>query len=237
MWRAAPAGIRTPASAADRAEGRASGQDDPVGVDRAVVRLDPGDPPAAICRGRRAEGPEGGPLTQLHARGPHRERVRSDVPWRVDGPVAGGVAPAAMADGRQGHGRRRGLGGVEPGDIEPRRLLHADPLTTGPLVVLGHRQDQVAELAEAGIGAVRGRLAAIEVDRPATERHRRRCPALGPDDAGRTRRGTHPDQATLEDDHPARAVGRGEDRRPAADRPRPDDHQVRAVSHRSLRVV
>ena len=131
--------------------------------------------------------------------------------------------------------------GVEPGDVEAVRALHRDPFATGPLVVLGDGQDQVAELAEARVGAVGGLLAVVEVDRPATEGDRRRGAALRPDHAGRPGRGAHPDQAALEDDDASDAARPGEDRRPATDRPGPDDHQVspiRAIGtppHRSPR--
>ena len=79
---------------------------------------------------------------------------------------------------------RRGLGRGQPADVEALGLLHRDALAAGPLVVLGDREDQVAQLAEAGVGADRLGLAAVEVDRPAAERDGRRRPALGPDDPG-----------------------------------------------------
>ena len=41
----------------------------------------------------------------------------------------------------------------QPADVEACRLLHRDPLAAGPLVLVGDREDQVAELAEAAVGA------------------------------------------------------------------------------------
>ena len=134
-----------------------------------------------------------------------------------------------MAGRRQGDGGGRGLVRVEPGDVEPVRALHRHPFATGPLVVLGDGEDQVAELAEARVGAVGGSLAVVEGDRPATERDRRRGAALRPDHAGRPGRGAHPDEPALDDDDAADAARPGEHGRPATDRPGPDDHQVSPI--------
>ena len=57
--------------------------------------------------------------------------------------------------------------------------------TAGALIVLGHGEDEIAVLDEAGVRAIRAGLAAIEVDRPATEGHRRGGAALRAHDAGR----------------------------------------------------
>ena len=110
-------------------------------------------------------------------------------------------------------------------------MLHRDPFPAEPHVLVGRGKDQVAELAEARIGPVGGRLAPVEVDRPATERDGRRRAALGPDDAGRSRRRAHSRQPALDDDDPADPGGRCEDRRPATDRAGPDDDQIRALDH------
>ena len=212
---------------ADLAQRRATGQQDTLGRDRAGVGLDP-DHPGSV----EAKPPERRPLAQLHARCLHRERVRPDVPRRVDRAVGGQEAAPAMAGRRE---RRDGLDGLlarEPADVEPFAALHRDAFAPGPFVVLGHREDQVAELAEARIRPVGRLLAAVERDGPAAERDRGRRAALRPDDARRAGRGAHPDEAALEDDDAPEARGLREDRRPAADRPAADDDQVCRIGHR-----
>ena len=74
--------------------------------------------------------------------------------------------------------------------------------------------EQILQLVESGytlvrpqIGPVGGLLAAVEVDRPAAERDRRRRPALGAHDARGPRRGAHPGQPAL-DDHDPIGAGR-----------------------------
>ena len=60
------------------------------------------------------------------------------------------VAAAAMAVRAEGRGRSAAASAASSQrDVEPGRPLHRDPLAAGALVLLGHRQDQVAELAEA----------------------------------------------------------------------------------------
>ncbi len=220
VWRAAPTGMRTPAR---RPTARRPGPPvsrtrsvsiTPASVSTATTRV----PPSRV--GRRAQAGEGRPLAQLDARRLHRERIGADVARRVDRAVGRGEAAAAMTVGRQRDGGRRGLRGIEPGHVEPGRLLHRDALAPGPLVVLGHGQDQVAVAAEPGIRAVGGLLAVVEVDRPAPERDRGRRAALRPHDAGRPRRGAHPGQAALERRRRARA--RRPSRRPTpSHRPSP----------------
>ena len=220
-WRAAPAGIRSPAS---RPTSRSDGppvSSDTLRRDRAGVGLDP-DHPGSV----EAKPPERRPLAQLHARCLHRERVRPDVPRRVDRAVRGQEAAPAMTGRRE---RRDGLDGLlarKPADVEPLAPLHRDALAPGPFVVVGHREDQVAELAEARIRPIGRLLAAVERDGPAAERDRGRRAALRPDDARRAGRGAHPDEAALEDDDAPETRGLREHRRPAADRPAADDDQV-----------
>ena len=122
--------------------------------------------------------------------------------------------------------------GVQPAHIgQAGGVLHRDALVPEPFVLLGHGEDEVAELAKAGVGAVGRRLAAVEVDRPATERDGGGRPALRADDAGRPGRGAHPGQAALDDDDAPDAGLGGEHRRPAADRSRPDDHEIGSFRH------
>ena len=233
MWRAAPAGMRRPASAPTAcSDGPPVSRTRSVSID-AGGRLDAGDARPSVVE---AQTGERGPLAQLHAGPLHRQRVGAHVARRVDVAVARPIAAAAMAGrGREsGHRSRRPRPAIsQRTSVRPAVVLHRDALATESLVLLGRREDEVAELAEARVGAVGGRLTAVEVDRPATERHRRRRAALGPDDAGRARRRAHPDEAAFEHDDPTDPVRRGEDRRPAADRARPDDDQVRSLRHRS----
>ncbi len=107
-------------------------------------------------------------------------------------------------------------------------MLHRDPLATGPLVVLGHGEDEVAELAEAGVGAVGRLLAAVEVDRPAAEGDRGGRPALGADDAGRPRRWRPGPAGPAPGRRPAR-------RRPPARTPRPSRRACRRRRRRGRR--
>ena len=212
---------------ADLAQRRATGQQHALGRDRAGVRLDPNDPGPV-----EPKPPERRPLAQLHARRLHRERVRPHVPWRVDGAVGREEAAPAMTGRCE---RRDGLGGLvarKPADVQPLAPLHRDAFAAGTLIVVGHREDQVAELAEARIRPVLRLLAAVELDGPTAERDRGRRAALRPDDARRAGRGTHPDEAALEDDDAPDARGLREDRRPAADRPATDDDQVCRIGHR-----
>ena len=97
VWRTAPAGIRMPGQPADRAEARAAGQDHALRRDRAGVRLDADDPPAAAGARLGPEAREGRPLAELDARLLHRERVGPDVAGRVDVAVGLEIAAAAMA--------------------------------------------------------------------------------------------------------------------------------------------
>ena len=77
---------------------------------------------------------------------------------------------------------RNAVNVVEPRDVQPGGALHGDAFATGSLVVLGDREDQVAELTEARIGAIRLVLAVVEVDRPSPQRDRGGRSALRPDD-------------------------------------------------------
>ena len=232
MWRAAPAGIRTPAA---RPTARSDGP--PVSRTRSVA-IGPALVSTPITRrpppgvGTTQEAEERRPLAQLDARRLHRERVGTDVARRVDVAVGREEAAAAVAVRGERRDERRGLGRGQPADVEALGLLHRDALAAGPLVVLGDREDQVAQLAEAGVGADRLGLAAVEVDRPAAERDGRRRPALGPDDPGGAGARAHPGEAPLEDDDPAGAVRLREVRGPAADRARADDDEVGLVGRR-----
>ncbi len=174
----------TPASApTERSEGP------PVSRTRSAsigprVGFDARDAPCAVRPGRRAQPGERRPLAQVDPGRLHRERVGADVARWIDRAVAGPEAPAAVAGRRQGDGPRRCLGRLEPLDVEPVRTLHRDTLATGALVLVGHGEDEVAEPAKPGIGAVGGALALVERHGPAPERDRRRRAALGADDAG-----------------------------------------------------
>ena len=216
-----------PGQPADLAQRRAAGQQHTFGRDRAGVGLDPDDPGPV-----EAEPSERRPLAQLHARRLHRERVRPDVPRRVDRAVGRQEAAPAMTGCCERRDDLDGLLAGQPADVEPLAPLHRDAFAPGPFVVVGDREDQVAELAEAGIRPVGRLLAAIERDGPLAERDRRRRAALCPDDACRAGRGAHPEQAALEHDNALEARGFREDRRPAADRPAADDDQVCRFGHR-----
>ena len=147
--------------------------------------------------------------------------------------VGGEMAAAPVAGRGQGRDLRRRLGGCQPADVQPLRTLHGDPLAAEALVVLGHREDQVAELAKPAVGPDLGGLATIEVDRPAAERDGRRRSALRPDDARGAAAGTLPGEPTVQDHDPADARGLREPARPAADRAGADDDEIGAleVSH------
>ena len=193
-------------------------------------RLDADDAAPARRRDSTIEARECGPLAELDARRLHRERVGPDVARRVDAPVGLDEAAAAMADRAPGIGIRAVASAADSqANIEALPALHLDPLPAGALVVLGYREDQVAELPEARIGAERGGLAVVEVDRPAPERDRRRRSALGPDDPGRSRARALTGQPLLEDDDPPEPVRLREVRRPAADRAGPDDDKIGAI--------
>ena len=143
-----------------------------------------------------------------------------------------------MAIGRERHADRGGFGGVEPPDVEPFGSLHRHTFATGPLVLLGHREDEVPELAKPEIRPVCACLATIEVDRPATEGDGRRRAALRPDDPGGSRGGAHPGEAPLDDDDATDTRRLREHRRPATDRSGPDHDEIRALAHvTSLRLV
>ena len=230
MCRAAPTGMRSPArSPTARSDGPPVSRTRSVSMTPASVST-AGDPRAV---GRRAQPGEGHALAQLDPRGLHRQDVGADVARRVDVAIGVAIAPAAMAvRGERRDGRPSPRGGQPAHVGQALGVLHRDPRPTGPFVVLGHGQDQVAVLAKAGVGAVRGRLAAIEVDRPATEGDRRRRPALGPHDPGCPRRRTDARPAAIHDDDPTDVVRRREHRRPAAERAGADDDEVRTVGHR-----
>ena len=218
--------------APDGPQARSAGQQHPLGLDRTVARLHARDP------GPRGIGPQAGecrPLAQSHPGGLHGQRVRAHVARRVDMAIRRPVAPPAVAFRRQRPGELGGLARTEPADVgEAGRVLHRDPLVSEALVLVGGGEDEVAEFPEPGIRAVGRGLAAIEVDRPAAERDRGGGTALRPDDAGGARRCARPREAAIQDDDPVEPFGRREDRRPASDRARPDDDQVRAVRHQPI---
>src|SRR5439155_9163178 len=112
---------------------------------------------------------------------------------------------------------------------------HRDALPAEALVLLGHGQDQVAELAEAAVRTDLGGLATVEIDRPAAERDGRRRPSLGPDDPRRAAACALAGEATIEHDDAADARVLREPARPTADRPGSDDDEIGAleVSHDS----
>ena len=229
VWRAAPAGIRRPASRpTDRSDGP------PVRSTRSVA-IGPADVSTPTTRRPPAAGSSSSPVNAVRSRSStpaclHRERVGADVPRRVDAAVRLDVAAAAVAVGRERRDERRRLGGRQPADGEALAPLHRDPLAAGPLVVLGDGEDEVAELAEAGVGPDRRLLAVVEVDRPAAERDGRRRPALGPDDARRARARALADEPLLERRRPGRArrVFAKYDAQPPT-RPRADDDEIGAI--------
>ncbi len=232
VWRAAPAGMRSPAiSPTDRSD-RPAGEQHALRLDDTAGRLDARHPAAVVGR---AQAGERGSFAQLDAGRLHRQRVRPHVARRVDVAVTLPEAPAAMALRRERADRRRRLGRVQPAHIgQAGAVLHRDPLPAQPLVRFCDRQDQIALLAKAGIGAIFRCLPAIEVDRPASERDRRRRAALRPYDAGGPRRGTHPGQPALDHYHPPHAGLGREHRRPAADGSCADDDQIRSIRHATL---
>ena len=67
--------------------------------------------------------------------------------------------PPRWPSGARRRDERRGLVGRQPADVEALAALHLDPLAAGPLVIVGDGEDQVAELAKAGIRADRRLLA------------------------------------------------------------------------------
>src|SRR5439155_791368 len=102
-------------------------------------------------------------------------------------------------------------------------------------------EDQVAELAEARVRADGRRLTAIEIDRPAAERNRRRRSALSPNDPGRSRAGTLAGESLFEDDDPSGLMPLGKIGGPPVDRPGPypsspcASAQIAATPRRSRR--
>ena len=131
-----------------------------------------------------------------------------------------------------GPGRR---GGVEPGDVEA-----GSPAASRR--ALDRRSRPPRSWPGSGSPA-RGSPNPCRM--PPAGRCRSRCssdrgrpwpasrPAPGRSRPPATRR--PPAQPALEDDDPAHAGRRGEDRCPAPDRARPDDHQIRPIRHARLR--
>ncbi len=220
-----------PGQLPDRTQARPAGEQDALGLDQPGVGVHTGDARAAVGGRHRAQAGERRPLAQGDPGRLHRQAIGTDVPRRVDAPVGLDIAAAPVTGRGQRDGGIGGLGRIEPADVEPLGALHRDALATGALIGLGDREDQVAELAESGVGAVRRGLAAVEVDRPTAQGDGRGRAALGADDARRARRRAHPGQPALEDDHPSEPGRRREHRRPATDRPRAHDDQVRAIRH------
>ena len=191
-------------ASARRSAGRARSRWAP----RSVSTRDHRRPPPGVGDG--AEAGERGPLAQLDARRLHRERVGADVARRVDvrrrsrGSCRRGGRPRRASDRASRRPRPRRASATS----RPSACCIATRSRPARSSVLGDREDQVAELAEARIGAVSSRPGwPVEVDRPAAERDGRRRPALGPDDPGGPRASAHPGQAALEDDDAAGAVG------------------------------
>ena len=222
---------------ADRAQRRSARQEHALGGDHAVGRLHAGDAPAPAARGRGPQPEERRPLAELHAGLLHRERVRADVPRRIDRAVRRAVAAAAMAVRRERRVERARLLRIDPPHVESGRPLHLDARVPVADVALGDGEDQVAELAEPGVGPQPRLLRTVEVDREPAERDRGRRAALRAHDAGRAARRTLSGQVLLQDDDPLGAARGGEPRRPPADHAGADDHQVRAfrLRHRPLR--
>ena len=126
---------------------------------------------------------------------------------------------------------------IHPSHVEPGVALHLDPRVPVADVALGDGEDQVAELAEPGVGPQARVLRAVELDREPAERDRGRCAALCAHHTRRATRRSLAGQVLLQDDDPLRATRGGEPRRPPADHAGADDHQVRTLRprHRSLR--
>ena len=127
----------------DGAQARAAGEQDPFRGDRAGGCLDAGDATVADDEARERR-----PLPQVDLRRLHGQRIGTDVARRRDAAIGRDVTAATMTGRRQG---ARDLGGfrcLEPARVEALGLLHRDAFVTGPLVVLGHREDHVAQLAE-----------------------------------------------------------------------------------------
>ena len=152
VWRAAPAGIgcrpsgRPHGATARRSAGPGSWRSARGSSRR---RRPAGRRPASA----RGAGPRTPSAPQLDARRLHGQRVGTDVARRVDAAVGREVAAAAVTVARERWDHRDRLVGGEPGDVEALARAASTPLAAGPLVVLGDGEDQVAELAEAGVRA------------------------------------------------------------------------------------
>ena len=150
------------------------------------------------------EARERGPFAQLDAGPLHGERVGADVARRVDVAVRREVAAAAMAvraegraDGRRPRPRKAtGRRARPPAASRPARGRPARPPRSPPGSGSRARGSRCRSRS--------GRLAPIEVDRPAAERDSRRRPALGADDPGGPAARALPGDPPLEHDHPCR---------------------------------
>jgi hypothetical protein len=163
----------------------------------------------------------------------HRERVRADVPRRIDAPVAGCVGRAAELGRVERRVQARRPRRVDVPDVrEAGRVLHLDAGDRFLLLRGVRREDQVAELAEAAVGPVALPHRAVEVDRPHPEGDRLWRSPLRPDDAGRARGRALAGLALLEDHDAFRAELLREDRCPPTDRARADDDEIGCVSVR-----
>ena len=197
--RAAPTHRRAPTSLADLAQRRAAGEQHARRRDRARGRLDAGDAPASAARGRGAESQERTALAERHARRLHRERVRAHVPRRIDVSVGRDVAAAAMAAGRERRVQPARLAGVDPPHVEAGLPLHRHALAAGALLGRGGGEDDVAELAEAGVGA--------EQPPAGRGRSRRSTARAPPSPACHPAGGPRPPRATTRPAPPAPAPG------------------------------
>ena len=119
MWRAAPAGIRSPASRPTaRSDGPPVSSTRSVAIGPAIVST----PTTRWPPPRRrldAEARERRPLAQLDARRLHRERVGADVARRVDVAVGLEEAAAAMAVRARASGSSAAASAArQPADVE-----------------------------------------------------------------------------------------------------------------------
>ena len=222
----------------DRSEAGPTRQQDPLGADHAVRRLDPGDPRATPARRPEPESQERRPLSELDSGALHGQRIRENVARRIDAPVRGQEAPAAMTVRGQGRVDLDRLVGLQPPHVKTEGPLHGYPLAPRSLLAAGRRQEDVAELPESGVDPQGLGLRAVELDGPPAQVHGDRRSALGPNDAGGTTAGTLPDQPALQDHDPPGTGRPGEDRGPAAQRPGADHDEIGDLrrAHRPLRA-
>ena len=118
---------------------------------------------------------------------------------------------------------------LQPARRQAQGALRRHPLPPGRRLFRVQGDDEVAELPKAAVHPELVPLAAIEGDRPAAKRHRRRRAALGPHHARGPGARALPGAPGVEDQHAPGPVAGGEDRGPAADRPGTHHDQVRPL--------